>query len=71
MNKSSHRLLLSNIRQLLTVSATPLNFIPLQSAPQIQPLHHYSVAIDYAGVIAKVGPTEEIAQWVEKEGISF
>jgi hypothetical protein len=56
MNKSSHRLLLSNIRQLITVSSTFHKFIPLQATHQIEPLSQYSVAIDHQGTIAKVAP---------------
>ena len=56
MNKSSHRLLLSNIRQLVTVSSTSQKFIPLQATHQIEPISHYSVAIDDQGTIAKVAP---------------
>jgi hypothetical protein len=49
----------------MTVAASPSNFITLQNAAQIEPLKNYSVAIDHTGVISKVGPNDEVAQWVE------
>lgn len=70
MEKPPFRLLLSNIKQLLPL-ATPHHFIPIQECSNIHPLPNYSIAIDPQGIIAKVAPSEEVAEWIKSEDIQF
>ena len=70
MNNSSHRLLLSNIRQLVTV-ASPSNYLTLKQTRTIQAQSNISIAVDSKGIIAKIASPQEISQWVKEEGITF
>lgn len=59
MNKEVYRLLLHNIKQVVTV-ASKHSFMKLQDCPTIEPLNNISIAVNQEGVIAKIGPAKEI-----------
>jgi imidazolonepropionase len=62
--------LLSNIKQLVPV-AHKQPFLSMQECTGIEPLSNYAIAVNADGIIAKVGPTQEIEEWAQKEAVEF
>jgi hypothetical protein len=41
----------------------------MQNCNSIEPVSNYSIAINAEGKIAKVGPSQDVEQWIQKEQV--
>ena len=70
MQQEIYRLLLSNIKQVVTVESKQ-HFKRIQDCKDIEPKSNYSIAIKADGKIGRIGPNQEIEEWIKKESIEF
>jgi hypothetical protein len=58
-----HKLLLKNIKQVFTANHKEL-YLKAKACNSIEPSHNISIAIDSKGIISKIGPANEVEEWI-------
>jgi len=64
------RLLLKNIKQVFTAS-NKQEYVKVQTCSTIEPSHNISIAIGEDGKILKMGPANEVEEWIDQHKITF